>query len=143
MPEKTVAEKLMIRPGRRVLIANPPVDYLAILGPGLPTEARLLEEGGDAPVDGPAEPTGTEPDIILAFANNRQELEDLLPRLKPQLAPGGMIWMIYRKGAAKEDIQRDIINRDTINSYAQSIGLTGVAMIAANEEWSALRLKVA
>jgi hypothetical protein len=34
------------------------------------------------------------------------------------------------------------INRDTINAYAASLGLQGVAMISIDDDWSALRLKI-
>jgi len=34
------------------------------------------------------------------------------------------------------------INRDTINTYAHTIRLEGVAMISIDEDWSALRLKL-
>jgi hypothetical protein len=34
------------------------------------------------------------------------------------------------------------IHRDTINAYAQTLGLQGVAMISINDDWSALRLKL-
>ncbi len=35
------------------------------------------------------------------------------------------------------------INRDTIAEYARTLGLEGVAMISVDDDWSALRLKVA
>lgn len=34
------------------------------------------------------------------------------------------------------------INRDSIAEYAASIGLEGVAIVAVDEDWSALRLKI-
>lgn len=51
-----------------------------------------------------------------------------------------MIWVIYHKGTSR--IKTDI-NRDSINAYAQSIGLQGVAMVSINDDWAALRLKAA
>ncbi|MCS4538947.1 MAG: hypothetical protein HYY67_08835 [Thaumarchaeota archaeon] len=50
-----------------------------------------------------------------------------------------MLWVTYRKGSSK--IKSDI-NRDSIYEYALSVGLQGVAMIAVDENWSALRMKV-
>jgi hypothetical protein len=36
---------------------------------------------------------------------------------------------------------KSIIHRDSINAYAQTLGLVGVAMISIDDNWSALRLK--
>ncbi len=126
MPEKSVAQKLFIKPGNKVLMLNPPPGYLAQLG-ALPGDATLLS-ATDKPVD-----------VIQLFVANRAELEAQLPRLKSLLAPKGMIWVTYHKGTSK--LKTDI-NRDTINAYAHSIGLEGVAMISIDEDWSALRLKL-
>ena len=78
-------------------------------------------------------------DVIQLFVANRAELEAQLPGLKLLLAPKGMIWVTYHKGTSK--VKTDI-NRDSINAYAHSIGLEGVAMISIDEDWSALRLKL-
>ena len=69
----------------------------------------------------------------------RKDLEEQLPRLKPLLAPKGLLWVTYHKGTSK---QKSDINRDSIAAYALTIGLQAVAMIAVDEDWSALRLKV-
>jgi hypothetical protein len=61
-----------------------------------------------------------------------------LGKLKSLLTPGGMLWVTYYKGTAKTKTD---INRDSINAYAQTIGLQGVAMISIDDDWSALRLK--
>jgi hypothetical protein len=73
------------------------------------------------------------------FVNSRKDLEGQLPRLKPLLAPKGLLWVTYHKGTSK---QKSDINRDSIAAYAGTIGLQAVAMIAVDEDWSALRLKV-
>jgi predicted CoA-binding protein len=125
--DKTVAEKLMIKPGRRVLFVNPPLDYAALLG-GLPDGVAVLA--------GPNEAA----DVVQVFVASRKELDEELPRLKGALKPNGMLWVTYHKGTSK--VKTDI-NRDTIAAYAKSIGLTAVAMISVDEDWSALRLKVA
>jgi hypothetical protein len=78
-------------------------------------------------------------EVIQVFVTNRLELEAQLPRLKKLLAPKGMMWVTYYKGTSKGKTD---INRDTINAYAHSIGLEGVAMISIDDDWSALRLKL-
>ncbi len=126
MSDKSVGQKLFIKPGNKVLMLNPPPGYLAQLG-ALPGGVVLLSE------------TGSPVDVIQVFVANRAELEAQLPGLKSLLAPKGMIWVTYHKGTSK--VKTDI-NRDTINAYAHIIGLEGVAMISIDEDWSALRLKL-
>ncbi len=126
MPDKTVAQKLLIKDTHKVLFVNPPKGYKTLLGE-LPKGATAL--GGKTQAA----------DAILLFANNRNELETHLSALQSALAPKGMIWVAYHKGTSK--VKTDI-NRDSIAAYAGNLGLTAVAMISMNEDWSALRLKV-
>lgn len=126
MPEKTIAQKLQLKPGRRVLLVNAPAGYPSTLG--APSEEVLFVQTGSQDVD-----------IIQLFIANRQELIEWLGKLRSNLAPGGMLWVTYHKGTS--GINTDV-NRDSINAYAQTLGLQGVAMISIDEDWSALRLKV-
>ena len=125
MSDKSIAERLFIRPGHQFLLVNPPMGYITQMGE-LPEGCTLLSDASD------------QMDVIQVFVAKRIELEAQMPRLKKLMAPKGMIWVTYHKGTSK--VKTDI-NRDTINAYAQSIGLTGVAMISIDEDWSALRLK--
>jgi len=125
MSEKSVIQRLFIRPGNKVLLINPPEGYPAKISE-LPEGAMLLS-ASDQPVD-----------VIQVFVANRAELETQLPRLKELLASKAMLWVTYHKGSSR--VKTDI-NRDTINAYARSLGLIGVAMISIDEDWSALRLK--
>ncbi len=126
MSDKTIAQKLQLKPGRSLLLVNAPKGYTSRLG-DLPAGVTVLKAHA-GPVD-----------VIQVFAADREELEAQLPALKALLAPNGALWVTYHKGASK--IKTDI-NRDSINAYARSIGLEGIAMISVDEDWSALRLKV-
>lgn len=126
MSEKSAAQKLLIKEGYLVEFINPPDDLPALLGE-LPPGVQSQPAAG-SPVD-----------LILAFIANRQELEAQLPSLKLRLKPKGLLWIAYHKGTSK--IKTDI-HRDSINTYAATLGLVGVAMIAINDDWAALRLKV-
>ncbi len=126
MSEKTVAQKLLIKPGYKFLVLNPPAGYPERLGE-LPAGATLQTE--------PAGPV----DMIQVFVASQIDLETQLARLKPLLTPKCILWVTYHKGTSK--VKTDI-NRDTINTYAHSVGLEGVAMISVDQDWSALRLKV-
>ncbi len=126
MAEKTIAQKLFIKPGHKVLIVNAPKGYKSTIG-ALPDKATIVTKAV-VPID-----------VIQIFVANRKELEAQLPKLKSLLAPNGMLWLTYLKGTAK--IKTDI-NRDTIYPYAQSIGLQTVAMISIDDDWSAMRMKL-
>jgi hypothetical protein len=82
MSDKSVAEKLMIKPGKSVLFVNRPENYEPVLG-SLPGEVTVFHE--------PAAPV----DIIQVFVTSRKDLEEQLPRLKPLVKEGGMLWVTY------------------------------------------------
>ena len=126
MSDKTIIQKLFIKPGFKFLLVNPPDGYIANMGE-LPPGTTLLSDS-----------TCTV-DAIQVFVENRVELEAQLPRLKELMAPKGMLWVTYHKGTSK--VKTDI-HRDSINAYAKTLGLEGVAMISIDEDWSALRLKL-
>jgi hypothetical protein len=126
MSDKSIAQKLFIKTGNKFLLINPPQGYLAQIGE-LPDGVIILSDSSCLV------------EVIQVFLAKRAELEAQLPRLAGLLAPNGIIWVTYHKGTSK--VKTDI-NRDTINAYAHTIGLEGVAMISIDEDWSALRLKL-
>jgi hypothetical protein len=125
MSDKSITQKLFIKPGIKFLLVNPPDGYLTRMGE-LPIGTILLSDSSCIV------------EAIQVFVSNRTELEAQLPMLKELLAPKGMLWVTYHKGTSR--VKTDI-NRDTINAYALTLGLEGVAMISIDEDWSALRLK--
>lgn len=124
MSEKTIFEKLQLKSGRSLLVLNPPPGYLERAG-AIPENTKFLLERSPA-------------FIVQVFIRNMEEFVSFLDEVEPLLQPGGIFWVAYPKLTSK--IKGDI-NRDTINSAAQARGWTGVAIIAIDEDWSALRLK--
>jgi hypothetical protein len=122
---QTLAQKLQLKPGRTALFLNAPVDYVA--GLELEPTVIVLAEPGLA-------------DIIQLFVRDRAELELELGGAKALLLPNGMLWVTYYKGTAT--IKTDI-HRDSIHAYAKTLGMEGVAMVAIDADWAALRLKLA
>jgi len=124
MPDKSVFDKLQLKPGRRMLLINPPAGYLEKAGE-VPPGAELVTEPQEA-------------SLIQVFLRTQVELEDALTRYALLVQAGGMLWVTYPKltSALKSDI-----HRDTINAYAQQNGWIGIAMISIDADWSALRLK--
>jgi hypothetical protein len=126
MSDKTIAQKLMVKPGQCVVFVNAPQGYPATID-ALPAGTTLLLE--------PPEPA----DVIQVFVKHRQELEEQLPRLKPLLKPKGILWVTYYKGTSKTKTD---INRDRIAEYARTLGMEGVAIFSVDSDWAAVRLKV-
>jgi hypothetical protein len=125
MPDKTVAEKMHVKNAQTLAVLNDGGEHAALLAQ-LPAERRMRE--------------GESADWVLLFARSRAELEQYLPAAKTRLAPGGALWVAYRKGGVKAGSD---IHRDDIRNFAQTVGLDSVAMIAIDAGWSALRLKQA
>ena len=131
MSEKSAAQKLLIKPGGQVRLINPPAQIIFLLD-GLPDGTVLINDAAGPNAVVPA-------DVLVLFANGKTDLETLLPGLRTALTARSILWIAYHKGTSR--IKTDI-NRDTINAYAKTIGLQGVAMVSLDEDWSALRLKL-
>ena len=125
MSEKSVAQKLGLKDGLTVLVLHSPKPISKLLG-SLPKGALVAESG-----------VGAFP-IILAFAKNRAAMEEAAQKCKPLLVPGGALWIAYAKGTSPKASD---INRDSIRTYVETVGLTTVAAISIDDDWSALRLK--
>lgn len=124
MSEKTIFEKLQLKPGRKMLVINPTMDYRQKAG-AVPEGAELVTEPQEA-------------FIIQVFMRTQDELEAALTRYSPLVQPGGMLWITYPKLTS---VFKGDLHRDTINAYAQQNGWIGIAIVSIDEDWSALRLK--
>ena len=126
MSDRSVIQKLLIKEGYRIAFVNAPKGYKARLGP-LPKGVTVASK-----------PTpGT--DLIQLFVADRKQLEAYLPKLKP-FKPTTVLWVSYLKGTSKTKTD---INRDSLHAYARSIGLEGVSLISIDDDWSAMRFKLA
>ena len=125
MPDKTVFDKMVVKNAKALAVLNDGGEHAALLAQ-LPAGRRVSE--------------GERADWILLFARSRAELEQFLPAAQARLAPGGALWVAYRKGGVKAGSD---LHRDDIRLYAQETGLASVAMVAIDAAWSALRLKQA
>jgi hypothetical protein len=122
MNEKTVADKMFLRNAKSMVILNGAAHPAVVAQ----MPAELVKDA-----EGPA-------DVVMMFSMNRKDLERDLPTAKERLGDKGSLWVAYLKQTASKATD---INRDTINDYLKENGITGVAMISIDGDWSALRAK--
>jgi hypothetical protein len=121
MNEKTVADKMFLRTAKSMKILNGGVN------PGVVSQMPTNLQVDNGPAD-----------VVLLFAMNRKELEQYLPAAKESLGEKGSLWVAYLKQTASKATD---INRDSINAYLKENGITAVAMISIDGDWSGLRAK--
>jgi len=120
---KPLLEKLGIRPGYRISIANAPEHYLRLLGK-LPEGVELL--GGRA--------SGL--DVLHLFAGNRGQLSEAFPRAMQRIKSDGVLWVSWTKqtSASKSDL-----NENIVREIGLAHGLVDVKVAAIDQDWSALK----
>jgi hypothetical protein len=123
MSEKTVADKMLLKNAKSIAVLN------GAAHPGMVSQlpAQLIDDNGSGPAD-----------VVVMFALNQKELDQYLPLASERLADKGSLWIAYLKQTASKATD---INRDTINATAKEQGITAVAIISVDGDWSALRLK--
>ena len=121
-----LAKKLGIKSAFRIKLINAPKHYLQLFT-DLPAE--LYFEDDEKP----------EKDLIHFFTIQRDELSVILPVLKTQIKPNGIIWISWPKKASKmpTDITEDIIRELAIKN-----GLVDIKVCAVDETWSGLKLVI-
>lgn len=122
--EKTVAQKMFLKPGMTIAVLGAPTDYRDLMG--LPRGCEIVDSlavGADA---------------VHVFARNRAELEAAWRRIAKHLTPSMAFWVSFPKGTAvkNNDLTRDV-GWDTITAA----GWDGVRIVAVDAYWSSLMLK--
>ena len=125
MASTKLLKKLRMQPGQRVLILNPPQDYLEELG--------LLPEG----VEVADKPEGVF-DFVHVFAKDLEELEKLVPVAAEPVKHDGLFWVSYPKksSSVESDLSRDVVWKSVAKT-----GLRAVTQVSVNDVWSALRFR--
>ena len=117
MPEKSVLDKLLYKPGQRAAVLDAPATYEAPIG-----ATRTLS----GPVD-----------FLHVFVTRRDDVLKDGRGWREALAPKGIFWASYPKGKA---VATDL-NRDKLREALQEVGLEAVSQVAIDDTWSALRAK--
>jgi hypothetical protein len=121
-----LANKLGLKPGMSIHVANEPEGYHEWLSP-LPAGVRFLPHWS------------AEAQLVHLFADERRELEAALRRCREQLAPDAIVWVSWPKKASKRATD---ITEDVIREVALPLGYVDIKVCAVNEVWSGLKLVV-
>jgi Protein of unknown function (DUF3052) len=120
MSRKSVAELLQVKGERRLAVLNAPA----------PVDSCIGGRHAQAPAK--------IADVVLLFVRSQAELDKNLGPTLRSLRGGAIFWLAYPK--LTSPLAGDL-SRDIIASLAPTFGLTTVAQIAIDSDWSALRLK--
>ncbi|MFI7443015.1 hypothetical protein [Nonomuraea indica] len=119
MAAKTVADKLLVKPGSTLWISGP--DHRDRVGP-LPEGATHTDDLAQAAV-------------AVLFAADAAAARSLLDEHRDDLTRPATLWVAYPKGNASD------INRDTLWPIVGEYGLRPNGQVAVDEVWSALRFR--
>ncbi|MFD4651743.1 hypothetical protein [Streptomyces sp. NPDC058441] len=119
-PTKTVAQKLLIKPGTTVWAT--PEEHLPLIG-ALPVDVDVADVLSTAT-------TG------LMFATDESALHRLLDEHRDGLSGPVNFWVVYPKGNKAD------INWDSLRRILAEYGMRPIAQIAVDETWSALRFRM-
>jgi hypothetical protein len=122
MPEKTIADKMYLKTAKSLAVLNGAVHPALVAQ--LPQE--MMVEGD------------TEADVVVLFALGQKQLDQFIPEALARLGDKGSLWIAFLKQSAPKATD---INRDIIATWAREHGVTVVALLSLDADWSAVRLK--
>jgi hypothetical protein len=122
--ERSLAQRLVIRPGNRVAAINAPSGYRKTLGE-LPAGVTLSARLADA-------------DVVLLFVRNRDEVAREWPAIAGSVRDSAVVWISYPK---KSGPMESDLSRDAGWEPVGDTGFEGVSQVAVDDTWSALRFK--
>lgn len=120
-----LSKKLLIKPGKSVLIVNGPEHYIRLLEP-LPEAVQIsFNAAGNY-------------DLIQLFVLNNSELKKELKNLQSYFQADTIIWIAYPKKTSGI-----ITDLGMMSSWEETsrYNLSPVASVAINETWTALRFR--
>ena len=121
-----LAKKLGIKHDSKIVLVNPPKNYLELLAP-VPDGVTLLPR------------VTNDTDLVHVFSTSKQELRNHLRGSLKKLKPDGMIWISWPKKASK--VPTDI-TEDIIREVALPLGLVDIKVCAVDDTWSGLKLVI-
>jgi hypothetical protein len=119
MAEKTIAEKLLIKPNSTLWASDPA--RLTLVEP-LPDGAHSVE--------GPAHAA-----TALVFADDAASVRRVLAEHREGLGAPGAFWVAYPKA------NRTDVNRDSLWPILGEFGMRPIGQVALDDVWSAMRFR--
>lgn len=126
MTASPLAKKLQIKSDCRVLLLNAPEGHEGALAP-LPEGATL------------ATAARGEFDVVLLFVRGSKDIERHAQKAMKAVREGGILWIAYPKKTSGIDTD---LTRDVGWRSVEAAGWGGVAVVAIDTTWSALRFKL-
>ena len=119
-------DTLGIRKSFRIGTVNAPAHYQSLLV-GLPKNVRVMKvaEG--------------EFDMIHFFTTDRDELRELLPRLKNAIRHSGSIWVSWPKNSSG---MYSSVDAHVIRDVCLPMGLVDIKICSVDDVWTALKLVI-
>ena len=121
-----LAKKLGIVAGATVHLIGGPAEYSALLAP-LPDSVTFV-----------ARPSKTTR-LVHLFTASRVELESVLTRLRPAIAPDAAVWVSWPRKSAR--VPTDI-TENVIREVALPMGFVDIKVCAVSDVWSGLKLVI-
>jgi hypothetical protein len=119
-------QKLGIKPGYQIHVANEPRDYWDWISP-LPEKVVTKKSGAKGL------------DFIHLFVTRRKVFEKEVLKHKKSLKPDGMIWISWPKKSSKVPSDMD---ENIVRDFALKNGLVDVKVCAVDDVWSGLKLVI-
>jgi hypothetical protein len=121
-----LAKKLGIKSGFTIKLIDQPEYYLSLFS-DFPKDISIKNKAKK------------DLDLIHCFVKSKKELEKILPGLKKEIVPNGMIWISWPKKTSK--VETDI-TENMIRDLALKAELVDVKVCAVDETWSGLKLVI-
>lgn len=120
--DKSLREKLEIKEHSRAIFLNTTIEYIKSLQL---SESIIVEEKLEWQFD-----------FIQFFAQDKNELEKMFPRLKQSLKKGGVLWISWKKGKIDPFSQ---LNENKVQKLGLQNGLVDIKVVSIDDVWSALK----
>jgi len=123
--ENPIARKLRLLPCQRALLLNAPEGFITSLKPF--PQGLVIHEHPEGQYN-----------LAMVFAIDSTQLNDLLPVAAASLEKEGILWLCYPKKSSgiKSDLTRDEGWQGVLEA-----GWDGVAQVAIDSTWTAMRFK--
>jgi hypothetical protein len=121
--KRSLADKLGIKPGTKIIALDAPPNYAKLLGP--------LPEGGSISTR-----MARSACFVHQFVTQRSELERAFPSIDAALDDDGAAWISWPKKTS--GVATDL-TEDVIRAVGLPLGLVDVKVCAVDEVWSGLK----